>query len=86
MAVDRCYCHGVPFILLKDLAEIWGPDLDRLSQITGCGTGCGMCRPYIRLMLETGKTDLPVLSSESFDRMMREELTRRNVGNQDSPA
>lgn len=85
MAVDRCYCRGVPFVLLKELAALWGPDLDRLSDITGCGTGCGMCRPYIRLMLETGRTDLPVLSSQDFDRMMREELARARTGNQSLP-
>lgn len=85
MAVDRCYCHQVPFALLKELALIWGPDLDKLSLITSCGTGCGMCRPYIREMLRTGSTDLPVMSSEKFDRMMREELGRLPA-DQDLPA
>jgi NAD(P)H-nitrite reductase large subunit len=74
MGIDRCYCHQVPFVLLKELSAIWGPDLERLCHITKCGTGCGMCRPYIRVMLRTGVTDLPVMPTEQFDRMMREEL------------
>lgn len=64
MAVDRCICKQVPFATLKALADIGIRDLDELSRRTGCGTGCGMCIPYIRVMLATGVTDLPVLPCE----------------------
>ncbi|MBX3388307.1 MAG: (2Fe-2S)-binding protein [Phycisphaeraceae bacterium] len=67
MAVDRCICHDVTFAELKRLAENGVRDLDELSKRTGCGTGCGMCIPYIRVMLATGITDLPVLTSQQAD-------------------
>lgn len=70
MAVDRCYCHQVTFAKLKELAARTGPDLDALSKATGCGTGCGLCIPYIRVMLKTGQTDLPVLSPADVQRVL----------------
>ena len=33
-----------------------------LSKATGCSTGCGMCKPYVLLMLETGETVFPLFS------------------------
>ena len=70
MGIDRCVCHDVTFASLKVLARQFDPraaspeadpgvvDLAsrELRRITGCTTGCGMCEPYIRLMLETGRT------------------------------
>lgn len=70
MAVDRCYCHQVTFAALKELSARTGPDLDALSNATGCGTGCGLCIPYIRVMLKTGQTDLPVLSPTDIERAL----------------
>lgn len=67
MAVDRCICHNVTFAELKKLADGGVRDLDELSNRTGCGTGCGMCIPYIRVMLATGIPDLPVLSTQQAD-------------------
>jgi len=32
----------------------WG--VDDIARETLCGAGCGLCRPYIREMLKTGKT------------------------------
>ena len=64
MYVDRCVCHKVPF---KQLDKIVEQDhdveshsaeeiFDDLQKRTKCGTGCGMCRPYILRMIETGQT------------------------------
>ncbi|MFG0327570.1 MAG: hypothetical protein ACF8SC_09930 [Phycisphaerales bacterium JB037] len=77
MAVSRCVCHEVPFQTLAVLADElrgWGvePTFELLSQRTRCGTGCGMCQPYIRLLLETGQTDFPVLGPVTLARMLRE--------------
>lgn len=35
--------------------------LEALAERTSCGTGCGSCRPYIRVALMTGRVSLPVL-------------------------
>lgn len=35
-------------------AHVW--DLDQLVAETGCGAQCGMCRPYLRSMLDNGVT------------------------------
>ncbi len=47
--VDRCVCKSISFSRLKELADQGHGDLDALSKKTGCGTGCGMCVPYIRV-------------------------------------
>lgn len=63
MAVSRCICANVPFTELKQLADTGIRDLEELGRLTNCGKGCGMCIPYIRVMLETGVTDLPIMTS-----------------------
>lgn len=64
MFVDRCVCKQVPFKLLDQIVER-EHDVERespeqifeaLQKRTTCGTGCGMCRPYILRMIETGQT------------------------------
>lgn len=59
--IDRCVCFDVTFAALKELAGRTGADLEELSRRTGCCTGCGMCRPYVRLMLESGRVRFPVM-------------------------
>lgn len=66
MAVDRCVCHDVRFSKLKALAERSGSDLDALSRKTGVGNGCGMCIPYVKVMLRTGQTEIPVMRPEQI--------------------
>ena len=55
--VDMCVCRRVAFasLLPRARAEAWG--LDDLVAATGCGAGCGLCRPYLRRMLATGQTE-----------------------------
>lgn len=64
MFVDRCVCHQVPFKLLDQIVES-EHDVEKespeqihaaLSKRTKCSTGCGMCKPYILRMIETGQT------------------------------
>ena len=62
MAVDRCICHDLAFTRLKELAGRHGHDLEALARVTGCTTNCGMCKPYIIRMLETGQTLFPVFA------------------------
>lgn len=54
--ITRCLCRGVAFAQLLPLAVAGGWELDELMQRTGCGAGCGLCRPYLRRMLLTGET------------------------------
>ncbi len=61
MGVDRCVCREVTFARLIALARERGMGFDELPRMTGCGTGCGMCIPYIRVALATGRSDLPVM-------------------------
>jgi NAD(P)H-nitrite reductase large subunit len=72
MAVTRCICHDVPFSKLKELSTSLGPDIDALMRETGCGTGCGMCVPYILFMLQTGKTSVPILTKAQIESLMQQ--------------
>jgi NAD(P)H-nitrite reductase large subunit len=62
MAVDRCVCNDVTFSWLAHLAAEGDATLESLTDQTSCGTGCGMCIPYIEAMLRTGMTSFRVLS------------------------
>ncbi len=74
MGVDRCVCHDVTFAELRELVDAGVTDLEGLARHTGCGTGCGLCVPYIRVMLRTGQTVLPVLSAAEFRALIAEEV------------
>jgi bacterioferritin-associated ferredoxin len=54
--VSRCICMRMPFEQLLPLARAEGWDLGAVMRETGCGTQCGLCRPYLRRMLRTGET------------------------------
>ncbi len=54
--VNRCVCTGLSFADLKDRAERMGGGFEALRRETGCGEGCGLCEPYVRAMLRTGRT------------------------------
>lgn len=69
MSIDRCYCRRLLFQDLRKVADATGAGLEQLGERTGCGTGCGLCLPYLRVMLATGKTDLPVLSMAEVERL-----------------
>ena len=54
--VSRCICRGVEFAELLPRARAANWTLDDLIRETGCGGQCGLCRPYLREMLLTGRT------------------------------
>lgn len=60
--VDRCVCRQVLFADLLRLHRESGAGFDELRRLTGCGTGCGLCTPYIRVALATGRARLPVMT------------------------
>ena len=54
--VDGCICRSTSFEVLLPQARAHGWTLDDIMRETGCGAGCGLCRPYLRRMLRTGET------------------------------
>lgn len=66
MAVDSCACQNLRFDDLKQIADRERLTLEQLSQRTGCCAGCGLCIPYVRVMLHTGITDLPILNEQMY--------------------
>lgn len=65
--VDRCVCFDVPFSELKRYADVHGGGVDALRERYGCGRGCALCVPYIRRMLETGETRIPLMDGTDQD-------------------
>ena len=63
--VTMCVRQGQPLARLLPLARAHGWDLEALARETGCGAGCGLCRPYLRRMLETGETEFHELLWEN---------------------
>ena len=55
LRVDRCICHGVTFEEVVRTAKADGLSLAQLEDRLGCGTGCGLCRPYLRRAVRTGQ-------------------------------
>ncbi len=39
--------------------------VEQISEAVGCGTGCGLCRPYLQKMLISGEVEFGILDSES---------------------
>jgi len=64
--VCRCLCFDVSFERLKLIAESTGGGLLEAHRQTGCGARCGLCLPYIQVMLKTGRTLLPVMWADDF--------------------
>ena len=64
--VRACLCYPHTFAELKNLAEQnhWQAVAD-ITAAVGCGSGCGLCRPYLALMLETGETAFDILPRNS---------------------
>lgn len=65
--VTMCVCRRMPFARVLPLARAGGWDLDEIARQTGCGAGCGLCRPYLRRMLATGETEFGELLVENRD-------------------
>ncbi|GIW73517.1 MAG: hypothetical protein KatS3mg103_0039 [Phycisphaerales bacterium] len=64
--VERCVCFDQPFERLLEMARQEGLTLEQLSERTGCCTGCGMCKPYVRVVLSTGRTSIPLMNGRDL--------------------
>ncbi|AIE88016.1 (2Fe-2S)-binding protein [Fimbriimonas ginsengisoli] len=49
--VRKCVCFDIPFATLKAAGV---QTVEEAAERFGCGTNCGLCRPYIAKMLRTG--------------------------------
>jgi bacterioferritin-associated ferredoxin len=54
--ITMCVCQRMPFERLLPLARANDWNLEDIARETLCGAGCGLCRPYLREMLKTGRT------------------------------
>lgn len=69
--VDRCICHNVTFSRIAELAA-QGLSLDEIALKTRCCTGCGMCEPYVKVVVATGRDRLPVMSLPQAEEVVRQ--------------
>jgi bacterioferritin-associated ferredoxin len=55
--VTKCVCFDVTFEQLHEYVVAHdGCTLADLQREFGCCRGCTLCRPYVKLMLQTGET------------------------------
>ncbi|MFT5143286.1 MAG: bacterioferritin-associated ferredoxin [Rhodothermales bacterium] len=65
MLIERCVCHAITFKDLKLVSEQEDvTDLEALQKLREFGTGCGLCKPYVREMLRTGRTEFDAIITE----------------------
>lgn len=70
MPVTHCVCKEISFDHLLETSRELGLDFDQLCDRTKCTTACGMCEPYIRLMLKTGQTSFKPMSRVTINRVL----------------
>ena len=55
--IDRCICFDRTLEHLKSVADRQGVrSIEDLQEHVTFGVNCGLCRPYVSRMLETGET------------------------------
>jgi NAD(P)H-nitrite reductase large subunit len=55
--IDRCICHKATFAAMLAWRERHPKaGFEELQREFRCGTGCGLCAPYVRRALRTGAT------------------------------
>jgi bacterioferritin-associated ferredoxin len=66
--IRACICHHKTFNEVKQLCAANGwSTLEEIAARTGCGTGCGLCRPYLQRMLDTGETAFAWIPPDECD-------------------
>ncbi len=57
-SVTQCICHGRSFKEIKEYARENGiTSVEELKRAKYCSNSCGLCSPYVELVLETGETE-----------------------------
>lgn len=59
----------MPFTLVRDL-HASGLSLPQIVDRTNCGTGCGLCEPYLRVVCATGRTRIPLMSPTQLQALL----------------
>ena len=90
MAVDRCVCQKRAFGELIAEAARTGESAAALSERTGCGMKCGLCRPYLKLAIVTGETSFPPMTEGAIEeRILQHErscgVRQPGIGGQSRP-
>lgn len=64
--VDRCVCFDNTFADMKMLIDKNGIDsIHELKRFVPFGENCGLCRPYVEMVIKTGKTSFDVINFDS---------------------
>lgn len=82
--VNRCVCHEVPFWAIAALAK-QGKTFEQIREATHCCQGCGTCEPYVRRVIATGATSLPLLTPAEQDAIMADARRRDEAGRAAAP-
>ncbi|MDE2128015.1 MAG: (2Fe-2S)-binding protein [Armatimonadetes bacterium] len=65
LPVRQCLCYPHTFAALHALALARGwREVSEITAAVGCGGGCGLCRPYLARMLQTGETAFAVMPTD----------------------
>lgn len=65
----------MPFDHIRDLLA-QGLALPQIVEQTRCGTGCGLCQPYLQIVAATGRTRLPIMSPAQIAAVLAAAKTR----------
>ena len=60
LSVDRCVCFEMTF---KRMLAEGCESVEAAAKRWGCGTKCGLCKPYIERTIRTGEVRHPVLDA-----------------------
>ncbi|MGM0546781.1 MAG: hypothetical protein ACQEST_08665 [Bacteroidota bacterium] len=56
--VTQCICHKKTFIEIREHAKRNNvSSVEELQEVNFCSNSCGLCEPYVELVLETGQTE-----------------------------
>lgn len=86
MSVDRCVCRNVTFAQLIALHERTGREFDDLAKETMIGDGCGICVPYAKAAIVTGKPKLPACGPGQLALLIKRAQAARERAGQTSGA
>lgn len=70
MPVSHCICLNASFESLLVVARAEDMTFEQLRARTGCASRCGMCEPYIRVMIQTGQTSFRPMNRVSINRVL----------------
>lgn len=60
--VTKCVCSDITFERMKQIADKHKcKNIQCIQRYLTFGESCGLCRPYVQKMLETGETKFEVI-------------------------